>query len=136
MADKFSKAVRSRIMSKIKQRDTSPEIALRKALSKKGYRYRLHYGNPKMDIAFVSKKVAVFVDGCFWHMCPWHSHFPKSRKAYWIPKLKRNVARDKRTRLQLKKCSWKVVRLWEHSIMEDLPGCIKEIEIALSKSSR
>jgi DNA mismatch endonuclease (patch repair protein) len=136
MADKFSKAVRSKIMSKIKQRDTKPEIALRKALSKEGYRYRLHYGNPKIDIAFVSKKVAVFVDGCFWHMCPKHSHFPKSNRKFWVPKLKRNKARDKKTNKVLAKMGWKVIRIWEHDIHVNTLRCVKRIIRGLQPHGR
>jgi len=91
LMDMFSQEKRSEIMSSIKSKNTKPEILIRKALWKKGYRYRLHYGVEKIDIAFPSRKVAIFVDGCFWHMCPIHGNVPKSNKSYWVPKLKKNV---------------------------------------------
>ena len=70
MVDKISKEKRSKIMSAIRSKDTKPELSLRRALWAQGLRYRIHYGKEKIDIAFPSKKVAVFVDGCFWHRCP------------------------------------------------------------------
>ena len=75
MTDTVSKKKRSEIMSKIRDRNTIPEIIVRKALRKMGYAYRLQYGKHKIDVAFPSKHVAVFVDGCFWHKCP---------KATWL----------------------------------------------------
>lgn len=77
--DTVSKKTRSRIMSAIRSKHTKPELALRKELRKHGINYRLHYGKEKIDIAIPSKKVAIFVDGCFWHGCPKHGHKPKSR---------------------------------------------------------
>ena len=112
--DKFSKETRSKIMSAIKSTHTKPEVKLRKALFAAGLRYRLHYGKEKIDIAFPGKKVAVFVDGCFWHMCPKHGHLPKSNKSYWLPKLKKNVKRAKEKDKCLKKEGWKVLHFWEH----------------------
>ena len=87
MVDRISKEKRSKIMSAIRSKNTKPEIILRKAFWKKVLRFRVQYGKEKIDIAFPSKKIAVFVDGCFWHLCPLHSHFPKSNKEYWLPKL-------------------------------------------------
>jgi DNA mismatch endonuclease (patch repair protein) len=75
-------------MSAIRSENTKPEIALRRALWARGWRYRKHYGKEKIDIAFPSKKLAIFLDGCFWHGCPLHSHLPKSHKEYWHLKLK------------------------------------------------
>ena len=108
--DKFTKKVRSKIMSRIRSKHTSPEIKLRKILRSNGYKYRLHYGNPTIDIAIPSKKVAIFVDGCFWHFCPTHGHMPKSNRVFWKRKLKRNVARDKKTDKVLKGKGWKILR--------------------------
>lgn len=87
--DKISKEKRSKVMSAIRSEDTKPEMLLRKALWAKGLRYRVHYGKEKIDIAFPSIRLAVFVDGCFWHGCPQHSHLPKSNESYWHPKLKK-----------------------------------------------
>jgi DNA mismatch endonuclease (patch repair protein) len=92
---------------------------LRKALFGKGYRYRKHYGEHKIDIAFPSRKIAIFVDGCFWHMCPKHGKLPKSNKRYWIPKLRGNVERDKKINAHLKKMGWTVIRVWEHEIKQE-----------------
>ena len=103
-------------MSKIRSKNTSPEILLRKALWSRGYRYRIHFGKEKIDIAFPKKKLAIFVDGCFWHCCPIHSHMPKTNREYWIPKLNKNVNRDKKKNEQLTMEGWKVLRFWEHEL--------------------
>ncbi len=114
--DQISKKARSKIMQAIKSKDTKPELLLRKELFGRGYRYNLHYGPHKIDIAFPSRKIAIFIDGCFWHQCHLHSHKPKSNKSYWGPKLKRNVERDKKNNQELKLLGWKVIRIWEHEL--------------------
>ena len=116
MVDKISKEKRSKVMSAIHSTNTAPELKLRKALFAKGYRYRIHYGKNKIDVAFPSKKVAIFIDGCFWHGCPIHSHMPKSNQEYWIPKLQRNIRRDKLTTDVLTDNGWVVLRVWEHEL--------------------
>ena len=105
MADVFSKKKRSEIMSRIRGKGTKPELAVRILLRSMGLRYRLHYkvGGRSIDVAFPSKKVAVFVDGCFWHGCPRHCKLPKTNKEYWLPKIRRNKERDKETEEMLKK---------------------------------
>lgn len=112
----------SRVMSANKAKDTKPEILLRKALWKAGLRgYRLHYkkvpGRP--DIAFVSKKIAIFVHGCFWHRCP-HCDYslPKNNRKFWEKKFKKNVERDKRKIRELRKLEWKVFVIWECKDLE------------------
>jgi DNA mismatch endonuclease (patch repair protein) len=119
MADVFSKKVRSRIMSRIRGTNTKPELILRKMLSSKSLRYKLHYkvGKTRIDIAFPSKKIAIFVDGCFWHGCKRHFRPPKSNKRYWGPKIKRNIERDRETNRYLKKLGWNVIRVWEHELI-------------------
>jgi DNA mismatch endonuclease, patch repair protein len=100
--------------------DTKPELALRAALHAMGYRYRkdfrldLPLRRVRPDIAFTSRKVAVFVDGCFWHVCPDHGSKPKNNDWYWSPKLARNVERDRAADEALAQAGWTVVRLWEH----------------------
>lgn len=100
--------------------DTKPETALRSALHARGYRYRkdfrldLPLRRVRPDIAFTSRRVAVFVDGCFWHACPEHGSAPKSNEWYWSPKLARNVERDRAADAALEHAGWTVVRLWEH----------------------
>jgi DNA mismatch endonuclease, patch repair protein len=101
-------------MSSIRSKDTKPEVKIRKALWVNGFRYRIHYGSFKIDIAFPAKKLAIFIDGCFWHGCPIHSHQPKSNQAYWLPKLKKNIQRDNDVTQRLKAEGWKVMRFWEH----------------------
>jgi DNA mismatch endonuclease (patch repair protein) len=125
--DKFSTETRSKIMSAIKSKNTQPEKKLREMLSERGYRYRLHYGKEKIDIAFPSKKLAIFVDGCFWHQCPKHSHLPKSNKSYWLPKLRENMRRAKEKDRRLKNAGWKVIHVWEHEIIDNPEKCLKKI---------
>jgi DNA mismatch endonuclease, patch repair protein len=118
MVDQISKEKRSKIMSAIRSKDTKPELMLRKVLWKSGLRFRIYYGKEKIDIAFPYKKIAIFVDGCFWHVCPIHSHLPKSNESYWLPKLKKNIERDRIVNEHLINEGWTVLRFWEHELME------------------
>lgn len=118
--DVFSKKKRSEIMSAIRSKHTKPELFLRGILRENKVKYKLHYGKEKIDVAIPSKKLAIFVDGCFWHGCPKHSNIPKSNKAYWIPKLKRNIERAKEKDIRLKSKGWKVIHLWEHDMKKYL----------------
>ncbi len=96
--DRITAGERSRIMSKIKSKDTKAELDLSKALWSTGFRFRVCYGSEKIDIAFPRQKVAVFVDGCFWHSCPAHGHIPKSNTSYWGWKLeKKRSAQPRKT---------------------------------------
>jgi DNA mismatch endonuclease (patch repair protein) len=113
----------SRMMSANKGSDTNPERTLRKALRSKGLiGYRLNYKKVpgKPDICFVSKKVAIFVNGCFWHRCP-HCNYPnpKHNQTYWIQKFNKTTARDKRTQEQLKELGWRTFVIWECEIKKD-----------------
>jgi DNA mismatch endonuclease (patch repair protein) len=105
--------------------DTKPELALRAALHARGYRYRkdfrldLPLRRVRPDIAFTSRRVAVFVDGCFWHACPEHGSQPKNNEWYWSPKLAKNVERDRAVDEALAQAGWTVVRLWEHVPLTD-----------------
>ena len=106
-------------MSRQASRDTTPEMAVRRLLHASGYRYRLHTRVPGMprrtiDIAFGNLKIAVFLDGCFWHGCPQHATRPKSNADWWRTKLDRNMARDLETTRQLTDTGWTVLRFWEH----------------------
>jgi len=105
--------------------DTKPELALRRALHGLGYRYRKDFrldldGGVRVrpDIVFTARKVAVFVDGCFWHCCPEHGSQPASNTWYWEPKLRRNVARDRAADAALDQAGWTVMRFWEHESIE------------------
>jgi len=100
-------------------RDTGPELALRSQLHRLGLRYRVHRRpassvRATADIVFGPQRVAVFVDGCFWHRCPIHATEPKANGAWWAQKLKANVERDRRIDAQLDGLGWKVIRVWEH----------------------
>ena len=103
-----------------RKRDTRPELALRRELHARGYRYRVNHPIRtdtrlvRADIAFTRWKVAVFVDGCFWHACPDHGTRPQSNTAYWDPKIRGNVARDRAVDEDLAAAGWTVIRLWEH----------------------
>jgi len=134
MPDSISKEKRSEIMSKIKSKNTKLEIEFRKKLWNKNLKYRLHYKiSGKPDLVFVSKKIAVFVDSCFWHKCPKHFRRPKSRLAYWKPKIERNTTRDKKVNEMLKNEGWKVLRFWEHEIKKNPERCVKKIKNALKR---
>lgn len=128
--DIFSPKKRSEIMSKVRSKDTSPELKLRKALWSAGLRYRKHYGPHHIDIAFPGKKVAVFVDGCFWHGCPIHGTIPESNKDYWVPKLERNKKRDLERTAALEAEGWTVIRAWEHEL-KDIDAVVKRIRDAV-----
>jgi DNA mismatch endonuclease, patch repair protein len=127
MVDRVSKEKRSKIMSAIRSKNTRPEIVLRKALWGKGMRFRVQYGKEKIDIAFPSKKLAVFVDGCFWHCCSIHSHIPKSNKEYWLPKLEKNIERAKAKDVRLQEEGWKILHVWEHEL-DDVGRILARIE--------
>lgn len=110
-------------MRAAKPRDTAPEKALRSVLHSKGLRFRIDQKpnkklNRKADIVFRSVKVAVFVDGCFWHGCPIHGTQAKANAEFWKNKIEQNQARDLDTNKQLKKAGWRVVRVWEHEDSE------------------
>ena len=142
MADKPPKPVkpyphpltpgRSRNMQGNRRTDTKPELALRSALHALGYRYRKDFriDLPKRrvrpDIAFTRRKVAVFIDGCFWHACPEHGSQPKNNEWYWSPKLRKNVERDKAADDALIQAGWTVVRLWEHVPVADAVAAVVE----------
>ena len=111
--------------------DTKPELALRHALHQLGYRYRKDYrldldGGRRVrpDIAFTARKVAVFVDGCFWHACPEHGSKPRANEWYWGPKLIKNVERDRVNDAALILAGWTVVRLWEHVPIDEAVGTV------------
>jgi DNA mismatch endonuclease, patch repair protein len=111
---------RSANMRANRRTDTKPEMALRRALHGQGFRYRKDYrldldgARVRPDIAFTARRVAVFVDGCFWHACPEHGTKPASNTWYWGPKLARNVERDRAADAALLAAGWRVVRVWEH----------------------
>ena len=123
-------------MSRIRGKDTKPELIFRKALWSAGLRYRLKSKLPgRPDLVFPGRKVAVFVDGCFWHQCPEHFQWPKNRPNFWKKKITRTVERDKEVTDQLKKMGWKVLRVWEHELGNNLGEAVKRVDQALSDKS-
>lgn len=114
----------SRRMRTLKRKDNDAELAVRRLLHAAGYRYRVHYpvpGRPRrtIDIAFTRPKVAVFIDGCFWHGCPEHGSRPISNATWWDAKLAANRGRDHDTTRHLVRIGWSVIRAWEHEAPMD-----------------
>ncbi|WP_184987610.1 very short patch repair endonuclease [Sphaerisporangium rubeum] len=123
-------------MSKQRRRDTGPEVSIRKLLHASGLRYRVAWSIPGMkrrsiDIAFTRAKVAIFVDGCFWHSCPEHATRPAVNDTWWSEKLAKNVARDMATNEHLKQAGWRVIRIWEH---EDPSRAVERIVEAVTRA--
>ncbi len=113
-----SPLVRAR-MRNTSQRDTPPELRLRSALHQRGARYRLQLAplenlRRRADLVFPRERVAVFVDGCFWHSCPEHGTLPKTNRAWWEAKLTANRCRDAETDVRLRAAGWESIRVWEH----------------------
>ena len=119
MSDFLTKKQRSRVMAAIHSRgNRATELKLAAILRAAGITgWRRHHPLPgRPDFVFRAARLAVFVDGCFWHGCRWHCRMPKSRGAYWNPKIDRNKTRDKAVRSLLRSQGWRVLRIWEHSL--------------------
>jgi len=107
-----------------RKRDTQPEVRIRSLLHAQGYRFRkdlpveLAGGRVRPDIVFTRRRLAVFIDGCFWHRCPTHGTSPRANAWYWGPKLDRNVQRDQEVGQRLRDAGWIVLRIWEHETPE------------------
>jgi DNA mismatch endonuclease (patch repair protein) len=119
MTDIFSKRQRSEIMSRVKHTGNHATelrlIRIFRDFKMRGWRRRAAiFGNP--DFAFPSARLAVFVDGCFWHGCPLHGSFPKPNKQFWANKLNRNKMRDSKVRRVLNGGGWSVLRIWQHEL--------------------
>lgn len=120
----------SKRMSRLRRRDTKPELAIRSLLHAAGLRYRVTYPVPgqarrTIDIAFARRRVGVFVDGCFWHACPEHGTAPHANSDWWQTKFSANRQRDIDTTAQLEALGWLVIRVWEHEAPEDVVERIK-----------
>lgn len=120
-----------------RSRDTTPELRVRRALHALGLRYRVHWSLPfdrrrRADIAFTRHRVAVFIDGCFWHGCPEHYVPPSSNPGYWSAKVAGNRARDADTTARLEELGWTVLRAWEH---EDVDAVVDRVAAAYRSSS-
>lgn len=116
-------------MSRQRRRDTLPEVSIRKLLHSRGFRYRVAWPIPGMkrrtvDIAFIGPRLAIFVDGCFWHSCPQHATSPVANGSWWAEKLEGNRTRDLATNAHLIDLGWRVIRIWEHEDVNDAVRCI------------
>ena len=131
MADTMRPEVRSRVMSRIRGRDTQPEMYVRRAVWEQGFRYRLHVkrlpGAP--DLVLAQYGVALFVHGCFWHQhgCS-KSNRPSSNRDYWERKLDRNVARDAENQAKLERMGWLVFTVWECRLQEDAAATLSFLQ--------
>ena len=128
-----SSAAASATMRANRRRDTTPELRLRSALHRLGWRFRVDLPveaagrRVRPDIVFTRRRVAVFVDGCFWHACPEHGQRPRANASYWEPKLRRNVERDQADTNSLESAGWKVLRLWEHESAHDAVTAVQAV---------
>jgi DNA mismatch endonuclease (patch repair protein) len=122
-------------MRATKRRDTRPELRIRSLLHRRGFRFRVDYPAqtatraPRLDIAFTRCKVGIFIDGCFWHLCPAHCRMPTRNREYWETKLEGNALRDRVVDSELAEAGWLVLRFWEH---EDADEVVAAVEAALS----
>ncbi|MGA5897909.1 very short patch repair endonuclease [Streptomyces venetus] len=117
-------------MSRQASKDTAVELAVRRLLHAAGLRYRVEYPVPglprrRIDVAFPRAKVAVLIDGCFWHGCPQHATHPKANAEWWRTKLARNMARDEETNEHLLAAGWTVLRFWEHMPAEEVAATVR-----------
>ena len=131
-----SSASVSRRMRRTRQSGTPAELELRRELHRRGFRYRVNSPVPgvtrgRPDLVFPTEKVAVFVDGCFWHSCPQHATTPKANRDWWVDKLASNVGRDNRHTGELEEAGWLVLRFWEH---EDPVTAADQVERAVLSS--
>ena len=122
----------SRRMRRVRQKNTSAELALRRELHALGLRYRIHVAvlaKPRRvaDVTFVGPRVAVFIDGCFWHGCPEHATWPKQNADFWRAKIEANQARDRDTDARLRASGWEVVRAWAHETFPEAASRIAKI---------
>ncbi len=128
----------SSVMRGNRRSNTRPEVRIRSYLHRQGYRFRKDYQinangrNCRPDIVFTKQRLAIFIDGCFWHQCPDHGRIPSVNKGYWEKKLLGNTKRDKEDTSSLRVAGWRVVRIWEHVSLEDAVKAIKDELIRLT----
>ncbi len=136
MTDVFDKHKRSEVMSRIPSKNTKLELTIRNDLYKAGFRgYRLGVKLPgSPDITFPKAKIAIFVDGCFWHGCPLCYSEPETNAQFWRKKIADNLERDQKVNKNLIGIRWSIIRIWEHSIEKDLANCIQTIGEALQSA--
>ncbi|MEV0269782.1 very short patch repair endonuclease [Hamadaea sp. NPDC050747] len=114
-------------MSRMPRASTRPEVAVRRAMHRLGLRFRIHQRLPgRPDIALTRARIAVFIDGCFWHRCPQHGTSPRNNAEWWQAKLGTNVARDQAVNTSLRELGWAVIRVWEHEDPDEAAARIRE----------
>jgi len=130
----------SRRMAMVRQKGTDAEVALRRELYRSGLRYRVDYEILKKprrvaDVAFPGLRIAVFVDGCFWHGCPEHASWPKQNAEFWRHKIEANGLRDVDTNERLRSMGWMVLRFWEHESPSEAAATVARM-VAMARSKR
>ena len=124
-----------------RKKDTRPEVLLRAAMHRAGLRYRTYVAieggglRARADVVFPKRRLAVFVDGCFWHGCPEHATKPRANVDYWEAKLRGNADRDRRVDQALTASGWSVIRIWEHDVDRDLEACVERVAKAIEQDS-
>ncbi len=122
---------RSKIMGKIRGKNTKPELAFRKALYQAGYRYRIDYKKliGKPDIALKKYKTVIFIDGEYWHGHNWKERKPKvkTNREFWIAKIERNMQRDREVNIELERLGYRVFRFWENEVKKELQQCLQKV---------
>ncbi|HKZ92939.1 MAG TPA: very short patch repair endonuclease [Candidatus Limnocylindrales bacterium] len=124
-----------------RKKDTRPEVLLRAAMHRAGLRYRTYVAieggglRARADVVFPKRRLAVFVDGCFWHGCPEHATKPRTNVDYWEAKLRGNADRDRRVDQALTASGWSVIRIWEHDVDRDLEACVERVAKAIEQDS-
>lgn len=136
----YTTPARSKIMGKIRARNTKPELAFRKALYGQGYRYRIDYnkliGRP--DVVLKKYKTVIFIDGEYWHGHNWEEKKPKikTNREFWIAKIERNMQRDIEVNTELTRLGYTVFRFWESAIKKELDDCLKKVLSHLESLNR
>lgn len=135
---KGRKLTKSEQMARVRNKNTEPETALRRALWQIGLRFRVRSNLPGTpDLVFVGAKIAVFVDGCFWHGCPIHYTEPIKNAEFWRSKLLRNLERDRRVNEELERLGWLVVRIWEHELTQGMNLAVQNLrKVVLERRDR
>lgn len=126
-------STRRAIMRGVRSRDTAPEVAIRRALWRAGLRYRVNarQAGARPDVSFPAARVAVFVDGCFWHGCPEHYRPPKENVGFWAEKIARTRARDAADNARLEAAGWTVLRFWDCDVQDDVSVVISRVRDAV-----
>lgn len=132
----YTSKLRSKTMSKIRGKNSKPELLLRKALWAKNIRFRLHkkdlIGRP--DLVIEKYKLAIFVDGDFWHGYQWHKRKPKTNQNFWLAKIERNIQRDQFVNQKLTELGYTVMRFWEHEVKDNLQACVNQVLMFIETS--